>query len=302
MKKTKKILSLILAIIMIVSTMPMAFAYNFDYDAYMEEYLDFMVYSSNVYTAEGLTPDDMQLALMIAYGTAFNEVSATYPEIVEAFGFPEKLDEMPEAADAMTAALANTNATIEENIANGTFVVIIDTRKAISSYYKVAMTHKEEELDAFVEKIPAELTAKAKASAEACDELLSNAALDPASYTQDDYDAAAADMITYYTQLSACIDNDYHLYDVAVKDNNETHTKTCIFCTATETSAHSYSDGKCICGAEEPIVEEDTTVETPDNNNSTTDNEEEPAPQNFFQKIINFFKNLFDKIFGWLKK
>ena len=165
MKKTKKILSLILAIIMIISTMPMAFAYNFDYDAYMKEYLDFTVYTSNVYTAEELTSYDVSFALVLAYGTALESVMTTYPEIAEAFGFPEKLDKIPEAADALTAALKEVNSTVEKNIADGTFVVIIDTRKAISSYYKVSMTHTIEEMEALLAKVPAELTEKAEASA-----------------------------------------------------------------------------------------------------------------------------------------
>lgn len=302
MKKTKKILSLILAIIMIVSTMPMAFAYNFDYDAYMEEYLDFTVYTSNIYTAEGLTSYEVSIALVLAYGTALESVMTTYPEIAEAFGFPEKLDKIPEAADALTAALKEVNSTVEKNIADGTFVVIIDTRKAISSYYKVSMTHTIEEMEALLAKVPAELTEKAEASAVACDDIITNAALDPTSYTQADYDKAAADMIEYYTQFTACLDG---IHDYAYLTNGDAdHTATCEFCTETTTSAHSYTAGKCICGEKEPVADDDNTdVENPDDNTGADDNtQEEPAPQNFFQKIIEFFKNLFAKLFGWMKK
>ena len=72
-----------------------------------------------------------------------------------------------------------------------------------------------------------------------------------------------------------------------------TEPKTCSACGATEGEAlgHEYVDGKCACGAEDP--EYNPPVE------------DEPAEEkelNFFQKIIAFFVELFNKFLAIFKK
>ena len=77
-----------------------------------------------------------------------------------------------------------------------------------------------------------------------------------------------------------------------------TDPKTCSVCGETEGEAlgHEYVDGKCACGAEDPdyVAPVEPQPEEP---------KEEPAPKlNFFQKIIAWFVELFNKIIGFFKK
>ena len=75
-----------------------------------------------------------------------------------------------------------------------------------------------------------------------------------------------------------------------------TTPKTCSVCGETEGDAlgHEYVDGKCACGAEDPdyVAPVEPQPEEP---------KEEPE-LNFFQKIIAWFVELFNKIIGFFKK
>ena len=61
MKKTKKLLSLVLAIIMVMAVSPMALAYNFDTNAFKEMVVGFADYIHNIYEPVGdMSSDDIR--------------------------------------------------------------------------------------------------------------------------------------------------------------------------------------------------------------------------------------------------
>ncbi len=366
MKKTKKILSLILAIIMIVSTMPMAFAVEFDHEAFIETGVKISAYCNNMYTSDESTTSAEKFNANSWYALLlFANLLSTYPELESsnAATEPEILKTMPEAANAYLLALQEGVVYFESLIADGTYVIQVDASKYAEAYTRTTTTFGLSKVDNLVAKTPANLKAEADAAKETYYAAINN---NTDNYTQDDFERDIEPFTTYWTQVYDCLNgnhvisnniatnngdgthtficafctdtatvkhsytdgkcvcdadepmvdnclNGIHLYGDFVKDNDKTHTKTCVLCSVTQTLTHSYTDGKCICGADAPMVEEDkddTTEETPDDNTNTdteTDNDDtEPQRtsllKQLLQKLSDFFKNLFAKLFGWMKK
>ena len=312
MTKTKNFLALILAIIMIVSTIPMAFAHSYDYDAYAEAFIDFMIYTRNIYisdeypSGELSTPAAINSVITNEYFTAFERVTEAYPELAGTSYHPELLYEFPEATAALTDALNEVADEIEKNVADGKYKLVIDTRTVYYPYCLIVFT-RNSEMSNLSNKIPTEIINNFKQSALAFDSFYRLVVQDPTSYSQTDFDTAGADIISFYTQLGNCLDGIHD--NTYSNNNNDTHTVTCTFCTETSTISHDYTDDVCICGATKvPVADDDTNTDiedetgTEDNTNTDDSTEEEPAPINFFQKIAAFFKNLFAKLFGWMKK
>ena len=312
MTKTKKFLALILTIIMIVSTIPMAFAYSYDYDAYAEAFIDFMIYTRNIYisdeypSGELSTPAAINSVITNEYLAAFDRVAKAYPELAGTSYHPELLREFPEAASALTDALNEVRDAVKKDIADGKYKLVIDTRAVYYPYCLIVFT-RNSEMSNLSNKIPLEIIDDFKESTLAFDCFYRLVVQDPTSYSQADFDTAGADIIAFYTQLGNCLDGIHD--NTYSNNNNDTHTVTCTFCTETSTVSHDYTDDVCICGATKvPVADDDTNTDTenktePEDKTDTDDTtEEEPAPMNFFQKIIEFFKNLFAKLFGWMKK
>lgn len=333
MKKINKVLSLILAIVMIVSMMPMAFAYSYDYEAWMNAYLDFLVNTSNVYDAadEELTASDVSMAVYMLYADALNKVQAAYPDydVYNAFGYSERLEEMPEVANALTVALNEASAKLEKSIADGTFTVVIDTSKVIPVYYApFYLTNDEDKIFAFIEGLPAEKVAAAEESAIKSDEILVAAIEGEKVYTQDDYDEAAAAMVEFYTCVLNCLTQTHNIDKFVVNSSdNSKHFGVCSLCGIEIDEPHRYgiyvpnndatteADGTktavCVdCGVTDTKVdegsklekEEEKTEEDKTENDKTEGEEKEELSffesiakmfTDFFESIKNFFKNLF---------
>lgn len=306
----KKFLSLILAILMIVSTVPMAMAidinynYDFNYDqkSLVEAILTAYVNIQNVYLPiENLVVEDKNWGRIEAedinplissyYDSVFNQIKTDYPYFEENSETLLTLNAIPEAANALAKALAAANEEINKGIENGTLVVHINRR--IELEFEYIFGKSEFMLIYFPGQISYEAQYKLSESYQEAFNICRLALYDPENYTQEDYDLAVSDLIDIYTQAFLCSQGQHD--NKFINNNNGTHTTACSFCQLSNTTDCSYIDGKCICNAEEPIVD--------NNENTSTDNTtEEPESKTFFQKIAEFFKNLFEKLFGWMKK
>ena len=114
-----------------------------------------------------------------------------------------------------------------------------------------------------------------------------------------------------------------HSYSAWTNLNDDCHVRYCDGCDATETAAHLYgeyvsnndatenSDGTktatcSVCSDTKTVTDEgsklesDTDTDTDTDSDTDTDTDTEAAPQNFFQKLITFLRNLFKSLFEFL--
>ena len=82
----------------------------------------------------------------------------------------------------------------------------------------------------------------------------------------------------------ACFEGRHELDYIVNEDG--THYSYCDFCKTENVEEHTFEDGRCVCGAEEPVIE---------------DNTDTGASVSFIQRIIDFFRSLFDKILSLFK-
>ena len=112
-----------------------------------------------------------------------------------------------------------------------------------------------------------------------------------------------------------------HSYSAWTNLNDDCHVRYCDGCDATETAAHLYgeyvsnndatenSDGTktatcSVCSGTKTVTDEGSKLEsdtdTDTGTDTDTDTDTEAAPQNFFQKLIAFLRNLFKILFEFL--
>ncbi len=104
-----------------------------------------------------------------------------------------------------------------------------------------------------------------------------------------------------------------HSYSAWTNLNDDCHVRYCDGCDATETAAHLYgeyvsnndatenSDGTktatcSVCSDTKTVTDEGSKLEA----DTDTDTDTEAVPQNFFQKLITFLRNLFKNLFEFL--
>lgn len=294
----KKILSLILAILMIASTVPMAFAVEFDKNAYTKALIDAYSAAYNVYKSDSSSTSINKTTANLFYlGSIENEVFAMYPALQAARLDTEKLATMPEAANAYTTAL---EAALSGFPARSTSIQI-NTRKLFESMYGVVLKYGETKLKNFSNKVPAELTANAKTSLQNALVMLTSEKSH--TYSQSDFDATIKDAVTYFTQSDNCLSGKHNMENntVFADNGNGTHTFTCAFCAELTTVEHSYADGKCVCGVEKTVADDNKDNENKtDTEDKTDNNNQKPEKTNFIkelvQRISNFFKELLEKM------
>ena len=302
----KKLLSLILAIIMIVSTVPMAFAVEFDRDTYIDTVINAYTAAYNTYTADETLSSAEKSLYNIAYfssvqSTIFNE----YPELKDAHIDIQKLSTVPDAANAYMLALKEATDFITSQMTP----VRINTKNYVSALIGTELKYGEEKINSIIEKLPEELVSTASQSM--IDTLIMIYAPSYDS-TQEDFDATAKDAILFYNQIDMCLSGNHTSENPTTDNGDGTHTFICAFCTDIATAEHSFIDGKCVCGVEEPVTDDgndevvEDKTETEDDNTNADDNTQEPEKTSFIkqlvQKISNFFKSILEKLRSLVKR
>lgn len=275
MKTTKKLLSLVLAILMVLAVAPMAFAYNFDTNDFKEMVDGYTPYILNIYEPVGdMSSDDIRSRIQEAYGSAIQKAGGE-----EASFDLSWFDENPDKAELVFEEMNAVTAKIEKSIAEGELVVRVDASDFYSYYILLFVLYEEEYSKLFSEDSESE---KAGASYGAAMDLLLERDTD--EVTQEMFDEAAADFRSYAVSCIACIEGKHELDYIVNEDG--THYSYCDFCKTENVEEHTFEDGRCVCGAEEPVIE---------------DNTDTGASVSFIQRIIDFFRSLFDKILSLFK-
>lgn len=276
MKKTKKLLSLVLAILMVLAVSPMAFAYNVDLDTYVETISDCFIYMYNIYEPVGdMSSEDIRERIVEAYVSAENKVDVEYD-----FSW---FEENPDKAEVFFKEMNAFTAKIEESIADGKLVVQVDSDNFLRDYIKACIVY-EEELKILASSYEEADAKKIDDSFFAALSLLFGREIELEEVTQEMVDEAGAVWTDWIANCLACIEGKHELDYIVNEDG--THYSYCDFCKTENVEEHTFEDGRCVCGAEEPVIE---------------DNTDTGASVSFIQRIIDFFRSLFDKILSLFK-
>ena len=263
----KKLLSFVLAVIMLLSVMPVAYAklatYSPEMEQYIKDYKKINAYLSDVYE----TPEQKSEASNIIH-KAIGETSD-----------PGVGYEYTEEFAAFHKCLKKGIDEVEKKIADGEIVIVIDTYEYWDMFLNFAggflhqSAEEQKELMDRVEKFNSEKYINAKSEADIGAEILSKMEGD---ITQAEFDAAMEKMKPLYNLYVACLDGN-HPYGEYISDNNATEeadgtkTATCEFCGATDT-----------------ILDEGTKLP-----------KEEAA--SFFEMLFDLIKDFIDIIFSLFK-
>ena len=271
----KKLLALILAVIMVLSIMPMAYAGRVTYAPEIEEYIDNYIRVSaflnfSIYEPSEKHEEIADMLFEVLDNLDFIDFSYDTLINIEADG---RLDEIIALNESLNKALDE----VDKKIADYKLVCVIDSREyyelMASLICRYSLKEKNDMMDR-VEKFNSEKYVNALNEVEAAKDLLFTVR------TQDDFDDAMAKMRPLYDLMCACLDGN-HPYGEYISDNNATEeadgtkTATCEFCGATDT-----------------ITDEGTKLEK----------EEEPEETvSFFEMIFALIKEFFEKIFSIFK-
>lgn len=261
MKNTmKKILSILLAVIILLSVLPVAFASkNSVKDAFIEEYIKNCTYRYNLYglNRPGITP--------ILLTDTFQELLRTNDE---------------ENMIIFTKEMKEQNSIVEEKIVRGELTVTVDTSDFIKAYIELAaITSDPLKMEMFIEIKERNLELFSEVSADG--ELLDNFYEEGESGTQTEYYAILASRTQ--AEFDAIVERTLCTYRLVVKHLKGDHDFV-EYISDNDTTEESDGTKTAICefcGATDTIIEESNLVN---------------EPTSFAEKIVEFFKNLFKKI------
>lgn len=282
----KKLLALILAVIMVLSIMPMAYAKRAEYSPEIEQFIDNYVklssYALNKYeTLEQQSKltvlKDELFAGLKSEGLHFDVITYSYLRILEE---EDRLDEI----NVLNKYFKKFIDEVEKKIADDELVIVIDTYEYYKCYRDVTMYYAAEDLSELIDRADnfgSDKYINALSEYDIGEEMINNGI-----GTQAEYDAALAMVKPYLDLIIACLDGN-HPYGEYISDNNATEeadgtkTATCEFCGATDT-----------------ITDEGTKLEKEEK-----PKEEEPTEEkvSFFEMIFNLIKEFFEKIFSVFK-
>ena len=282
MKNTiKKILSVLLTAIMLLSAIPMAYAERATYSPEVEEY----IYNSIKAAAYGqfnryeTSEQHTKVSHILAVAISECEAACGY-EIIGGFDYDYLND--PENSKLLTGASYYNDALsaafneIEEKIANGEIVVELDITEAVmlalymdSHYSKSDIYRLWESCESFNSDIYVEYK-------NAYNDL-DNADLD--LLTQAELDFLAGKLNSFYPFIYNCLDG-IHNYGEYISNNDATETAD-----GTKTATCEF------CGATDTVIDEGSKLGSAEDNCSC--NCHKSGISGFFWKILRFFYQLF---------
>lgn len=302
----KKVLSVILAVIMLAMCVPVASAVDYDvFDAFMDEYGRYYANINNVYDNPDST-DDIQAKCY--------ELVGKYEWTKDFMAIESWMDENEESLPSYTEDLRKVNEEVEKYICEK-YTLIIDIENAFDVilkvlYYSNYDIESESFKNYYIENFGKEPFEKAYKSVEDAYYLSGKAVSEPGSVTQADYDEATAYGIEFFSDAIECMRGN-HTFAEYTDLGDGTHKADCTFCKSGEIiEAHTWgeytpngdatteADGtktaKCDkCDATDTVADEGSKL-VEDIAQGNFFNNIVDKIMSFFESIINFFKNLFN--------
>ncbi len=234
----KKLLSLVLAVIMLLSIMPMAYAeratYSPEIEEYIEDYIKAYAYVNSVYE-----PREQNLEVNDIILEAIGENTAIFPKYenlinIEADG---RLEEITASHECFKKGIDE----VEKKIADGELVVVINFYEFWKCFWYLECCYYSSkdymELNDRVKNLKSDKYIEAEIAIDTVYEILRR---EDNTYTQAEFDAAMEIIKPFFNSCCACLDGN-HPYGEYISDNNATEeadgtkTATCEFCGATDT-------------------------------------------------------------------
>ncbi len=242
----KKLLSLVLAVIMLLSIMPIAYAQRATYSPEIEEYIEDFIkactYFRNIYeTPEQQTEVRNILREAIGENT---EIFPTYENLTN-INDNGLLDELTVFHECLKKGIDE----IEKKIADDEIAIVLDVYEACKCalYADTYYSDKDwKEIGDRAENFKSDKYIKAYNEAEIGVDIIApmlggfGDGPSTTTMTQAEFDAALAMVKAFYDLMFACLDGN-HPYGEYISDNNATEeadgtkTATCDFCGATDT-------------------------------------------------------------------
>lgn len=234
----KKLLSLVLAVIMVLSIMPMAYAERATYSPEIEEYIEDYIRAGAYFNNQYKTYEQkMEVESIITEAiSGKTEISLTYDDLtnIEADGC---LEELTAFHECFKKAITE----VEKKIADGEIVVVIDIYDYLKYLLAAECYYSEEYLKEFGDRIEnCEKFINAKAEAENALDAFVAVQCGEYTGTQADFEADMEPLKHYYSSVYACLDGN-HPYGEYISNNDATEeadgtkTATCEFCGLTNT-------------------------------------------------------------------
>lgn len=270
----KKILSLILAVIMLLSVMPVAYAKPATYPPEIEEYIDNLLRVFSISNFSLYEPKEQHIEvyeMMSEVMDNLNLVDIGYETLIniEADG---RLDEIIALNESFDKAFAE----IDKKIADGEMVCVVDSHELFKMMYYIVSHYSSEaceDLKRRAIQFNSEKYINITTEVEIASEQLGKMQQERTA-TQADFDAAMEKIKPFYESVIACLDGN-HPYGEYVSNNDATEEAD-----GTKTATCEY------CGATDTIVDEGTKIVK----------EEEPI--SFFEKLFALIKEFFAMIFS----
>ena len=284
----KKVLSIVLALILLLSVTPVVSAADVSQrEAYIAEAKKSFVYTSSAYGSVDV----------------FNEIFEAYSKVVSEEDFDitkEWIDENEERLPVVTAKLKAVSSDIEAKIASKEITVVIDATDFLENYCNAFAYYDFEDVENLVENADEKLLDKARDSYDAAFEIIEKGNTEPESVSQAQFDEIAVDFIAFYKAIEYCL-AEKHNCTVWTAAENGKHSSVCDFCGDLCVEEHLYGEYVSNNDATEEADGTKTAVCEKCGEESTVTDEgsqlvKEPAT--FIEKLIEFIKNLFAKIFA----
>lgn len=323
----KKVLSVILAIMMIATAMPMAFAAEecehvfdektlvrptiksegtfvcsacgesvavklADYSNFNPAYSKITAAETSIYSSE-----EASYEIMSKLDRWFSEI-VDYMEKSGIDSLFQMTEYEQEHVDALTEILNKDVLPLEEVVFYGIEI----------GYAATLVSHYEAYYGEEIYEIPSEASYIALENLGSEFGAIQQKVLeDPTSVTQEEYDAVAEKAIAFFTNIISCAEGK-HIYENATDNGDGTHSTDCTFCVATDvTDIHTFGEytengdgiktAKCIsCDAT------DTVVTEPPDEDANGEEEEIPFDDlSFYERLVSLFKDFFELLEKFFK-
>lgn len=322
MKKTKKLLALILSLIMVLSVAPLAMATDTETDP-VENCLNLTLELITKASSSYLSPDAdtlyegfmaPKLAIWDVYAEVVyysidkiapnlnlfdDAVLETKPNLDLLYSNPELTEEI---TDIITAGINEIDLIIEKN----NMETILDTSAFVNTIYRIGFEYTVDDMRPIIEHTDEE---EIYAAGEALfsffeytfdipfssDNIEDEDALYELVFNhliQEDFDTYTAPAIIYISKVYNCM-KEIHFLTAATDNGDGTHTGVCDFCTLEVTHEHNFEKGICVlCNAADEAYNEDNSDENNTDSDVDDSNNSDNAEKNSLEKLFDSLSDL----------
>ena len=228
----KKLLSVILAIVIVISCMPIAFASEFDFNDFYWTLNKFDLYRYNIYYPIEETIEGYEEYIFTDIGELMDAKLEIALQDYPSYRPSEQYFEAnPEHLDPINSIFESIINEVDQKIASGEYTMVADSASLIIKLTELERQVNEDviEFTGFYDILPDSTYEIFEEKFSVFNEMYEACSKDYTAYTYDETNAAAEDIVSFFTEIVECIQGDHR--KKSYKDNgNGTHSMLCFFC------------------------------------------------------------------------